>query len=241
MRYTVRLIMQSGLVTLLTVFAVGCSMPVLKQDIPVSTNPMGAKIYTNGMFVGATPATLSLERNRSHILTLVKDNYRQEDVVLTNRYQKEKVYLKAIQSGIHSGLFFKNGAMGVGSSMGSFSSQEDSGEAYVLYPPAVSVNLVPLAGSSSAGAANRDVPPTSNNDVQAPPMEDDEMAKEMLKVGASVAATQVPPIEKKMTTSSSSKSYVTSDGTRVQTNSRSSVSVGFNPAGLITAIDTLFK
>jgi len=48
-------------------------------------------------------------------------------------------------------------------------------------------------------------------------------------------------IEKKVKTSSSSKSYVTPDGTRVREKSSTSVGVGINPAGLVGVIDLLFK
>ena len=143
--------------SLRSVFAAGCSMPVLKQDIPVSTNPVGARIYADGQFAGVTPARVSLERNRSHILTLVKDNYRQADVVIMNQYQKERVYLKAIQSGVNSGLFFKNASMGMGSSMNSISNQEETGEAYILTPPAVSVSLMPLSGSAATAPVHAPV------------------------------------------------------------------------------------
>lgn len=232
-------------ITFLTVFACGCTVPVLKQDIPVSTNPLGARIYANGQLVGVTPATVALERNRSHVLTLVKENYQQEDVSIINQYQKEKVYLKAVQSGINSGLFFKNASMGVGSSMNSISYQEDSGEAYLLYPPTVTVRLTPLSGSvplnpertSSADPAGNYQASTPGDDS----IERREMAKELLKIGAELAATQMRPVEKSVTTSSSSKKYVRPDGTQVTEKSSSSVGVSINPAGLVNVIDTLFK
>jgi hypothetical protein len=236
-------------IIVLALTATGCSSPVLRQDIPVSTNPMGAKIYANGQLVGTTPGTVSLERNRSHILTLVKDNYRQEDVTIVNRYQKEKVYLKAVQSGINSGLFFKSGAMGVQSSMSSLSSQEETGEAFVLSPPAVKVTLMPLAGAATSGPGAGPSGPGAGGastsqpsiETEAPPMDRRELSRELLKIGAGAAASQTAPIEKKVKTSSSSKSYVTPDGTRVQEKSSTSVGVGINPAGLVGVIDLLFK
>lgn len=235
------------LLYLLLMVTTGCSTPVLKQDIPVSSNPLGATIYANGQLMGTTPATVSLERNRSHILTLTKEDYRQEDVVITNRYQKEKVYLKAVQSGINSGLFFKSGSMGVGSSMSSISAQESSGEAYLLYPPAVAVTLIPLKG---VAGVRQTAPPLSQPTPQLPPVDDEQLTaderaavtKELLKMGAGAATSQMAPIQKKVTTSSSTKDYVTPDGTRVQTKSSSSVSVGVNPAGLVSGVlDILFK
>ncbi|PKN34089.1 MAG: hypothetical protein CVU61_10005 [Deltaproteobacteria bacterium HGW-Deltaproteobacteria-19] len=246
MKIRIRLAVMIGLVAILVC---GCSSPVLKQDIPVSTNPMGASIYANGQPVGITPGTVSLERNRSHILTLVKENYRQEDVVIERLYQKDKAYLKAIQSGIHSGLFFKDAAMGVGSSMTSLSSQEETGEAYILYPSAVKVTLAPLGGvgrndpvapsaPSSPGAVSPDRPAGYG---EAPRMAEKDFAREVIKMGAGAALTQVKPIGKKVEASSSSRSYVTPGGTMVTEKSSTSVGVGINPAGLVDVLDVLFK
>ncbi len=225
--------------SLLSILAAGCSMPVLKQDIPVSTNPVGAKVYADGQFAGVTPTRVSLERNRSHILTLVKENYRQADVVITNQYQKERVYLKAIQSGINSGLFFKNASMGMGSSMNSISNQEETGEAYILTPPAVSVSLMPLSGSGAVAPAPAFAATYPGSDSSAA-MDQGEMAKELLKMGAGAALSQTAPIGKE-TSSTSSRNYVTSDGTRVQEKTTTSVGVKVNPAGLIGVLDTLFQ
>ncbi len=247
MKTDARLMIMLGLIALL---ASGCSAPVLKQDIPVTTNPLGAKIYANGQFMGTTPNTVSLERTRNHILTLIKENYRQEDVVVEKQYQKERVYLRAIQSGVNSGLFFKNPAMGITSGMGSISSQEETGEAFILAPPAVKVTLTPLAGSSRgdpvpAPAAAKGGAPAGagrpSGAAEAPPMDQGELTREVLKIGAGAALTQIGPVGKTVETSSSSKSYVTPDGTRVREKSSTSVGASFNPAGLVDVIDALFK
>lgn len=245
MKTDARLMIMLGLIVLL---AVGCSRPVLKQDIPVTTNPLGAKIYANGQFMGTTPSTVSLERTRNHILTLIKENYRQEDVVIERQYQKERVYLRAIQSGVNSALFFKNPAMGINSGMGAISSQEETGEAFILAPPAVKVSLMPLTGSSRsdpvpAPAARGDVSSGAGRpagEAGAPPLDRGELAREVLKIGAGAALTQVNPIEKKVE-SSSSKKYVTPDGTRVREKTTTSAGVSVNPAGLVDVLDALFR
>lgn len=231
----------------LILFAVsGCSQSVLKQDIPVSTNPLGAEIYANGQLVGVTPTSVGLERNRDHILTLIKENYRQEDVIISKRYQKEKVYLKAIQSGINSGLFFKDAQMGVGSSMSSISSQEGIGEAYILTPAAVKVTLVPVAGYVPSASGKQPLEVAEKQASTIPPDTDDaginkkEMAKGLLKVGAVAAVSQNNPLEKKKEISSSTRNYIKSDGTRVTEKSSTSVGVGLNPAALIDVLDILF-
>ena len=230
----------------LIIFAAGCSQPVLRQDVPVTTNPLGAKIYANGQLVGTTPMSVSLERNRNHILTLVKDNYRQEDVVIQRSYQKEKVYLNAIASGVNSGLFFKDPRMGIGGSMSSMSSQEETGAAYVLVPPAVKINLTPAAGAAADVSAPTESMPAASSEPVAASTEDSginkaEMARGLAVIGAAAALSQVKPLEKNVETSSSSRSYVQPDGTKVTEKSSTSVGVSVNPAALLGVVDALFK
>jgi hypothetical protein len=242
----------AGLV-FIAVLSYGCTPAVLKQSIPVSTNPMGAKIYVNGQIVGQTPGTVSLERNRDHILTLVKENYRQEDVIIRKQYQSEKVFMKAVQSGVNSGLFFKDAGMALSSGYGSYSMQEETGEAYILIPPAVKLDLTPLpgllkgnsdspSGVSRAGTASTEQTPLA---PVSPPSDTGLTTKDVLKAGiiagAAVGASQAKPIEKKWDTSSSSKTYTKPDGTIVTEKSSTSVGVGVNPAGMVKMLDVLFN
>jgi len=223
---------------LIALIGAGCSQPVLKQDIPVSTNPSGAKVFADGQPAGVTPTNVSLERNRDHIITLIKDNYRQEDVIVKRQYQQSKVLMKAIQSGVNSGLFFKDSRMAFNTGMSSISMQEETGEAYILQPPAVMVNLSPLYGPPASPVMEfTSVPPQEAGQGN--------LARDLLKAGivagASAGAAQSKPIEKKWETSSSSRSYVKPDGTRVTERSSTSVGISVNPAGMLNAIDTLFK
>ena len=226
------------------VLILGCSQPVLRQDVPVSTHPMGAKIYADGKLVGLTPMSVSLERDRSHILTLVKDDYRQEDVIISKAYQKEKTYLNAISAGVNAGLFFKDPRMGVGSAMSSMSAQEKSGEAFILVPQAVKIDLTPLSGASGPvpAAIQAETKDTADDSGAAETTSEGnaELAKGLVKIGAA-ALSGARPLEKKVETSSSSRSYTRSDGTRVTEKSSASIGVGVNPAGLVNVIDVLFK
>lgn len=236
-----RFFIVTGIIALL---GFGCETPILRQDIPVSTNPMGAKIYVDGKLAGQTPGTVSLERTRDHILTLTKENYRQEDVVIRKQYQSDKVLMKAVQSGVNSGLFFKDTRMAINSGYNSISTQEESGEAYILVPPAVKISLVPLYGPPPGPPGAGGYPPAAV-DSQPPPADTGFTAKDMLKAGivagASAGAAQTKPIEKKWETSSSSRSYTKPDGTMVTEKSGTSVGVSVNPAGLFDALDVLFK
>ena len=225
----------------------GCSTPILKQDIPVSTNPMGAKIFANGQLVGQTPTTISLERNREHILTLVKDSYRQEDVIIKRQYQQDKALLKSVQAGVDAGLFFKDARMGVQRSGMSMYNQEYTGEAYVLVPVAVTVDLTPLnvtrGGANTEAAKALKGSPASQPPVtiESVPVDRREVSKELLKTGITAATAESNPLEKKREISSSSRSYTKPDGTRVQEKSSTKAGVGIDPAGLVDVINILFK
>ncbi len=244
----IRCVVLAGVMALM---GTGCSSMVLKQDIPVSTNPIGARILANGQPVGTTPASVSLERNRDHILTLVKEDYRQEDVVIKRQYQRDKVLMKAVASGVDAGNFFKSTSMGVQRGLGSMTAQEHTGEAYILVPPAVTVNLTPLkspaAAPPSPGEPPRiekpSVPASSSAEPQGE--EDGSLAKDLLKAGAVGGLSAVKPIEKKWESSSSStRSYSSPDSTtRVMKQSRTTtgVGVGVNPLGLVDVIDVLFR
>ncbi len=231
---------------LVVLFGGGCETVVLRQDVPVSTNPMGARILADGKPAGQTPGTVSLERNRDHILTLVKENYQQVDIVINRQYQSNKVLMKAVQSGVNTGLFFKNAGMGMNSGFNSISNQEATGEAYVLVPPSVAVTLIPLQGQAArpgqatpypaAPPALASVPAPANTDIATK-----DLIQAGVIAGAAVGASQTKPIEKKWETSSSSRTYREADGTVVTKKSSTSVSVGVNPAGLIGVLDTLFS
>ncbi len=232
------------------VAAFGCSTTVLKQDVPVSTNPVGAKIFADGVFVGYSPATISLERTKDHVLTLTKDSYQQADVQIRRQYQQEKVMMNAIRSGMDSGLFFKDARMGMNSGFSSISSQEKSGEAYILAPPTVIVTLYPLYGPPPAnvppappGAQPQPYPQDRQTYQGVPPAPVDQVAltRDLVKTGAAAALSEAKPIEKKWETSSSSRAYTKSDGTRVTEKSSTSIGASVNPAGLVNLLDTFFK
>jgi len=53
------------------------------QKVPVSTDPSGALVYLDGNKVcEATPCSVEAKNDQSHLLTIVKDGYRQKDITL---------------------------------------------------------------------------------------------------------------------------------------------------------------
>ncbi|MGE4422011.1 MAG: PEGA domain-containing protein [Pseudodesulfovibrio sp.] len=124
----------AGLLTL-------CACGVPRQKIPVSTDPLGATVYADGeKTCASTPCSVSLDRKSDHLLTIVKDGYEQEEVVLHRRFQPDK----ALRDGVISGMILGGGPEGVASRTAKeVDEQERSGEAYVLEPSIVTIKLTP--------------------------------------------------------------------------------------------------
>ena len=232
-----------------SLFGAGCVPEVYKQRIPISTNPMGAKVYVDGKPAGETPTAVELERTNSHVLTLVKENYRQADVVIHRKKKSEEQLFKAINSGVSTGMFFKDPAMGMMRGMDSYNTQEKTGEAYELYPSAVTVDLKPLDGGKGGAAGSDDTAPEAKGAAES--MEDrtgavqNDDGKALVKgaLGAAAIATAVAvgTQEKRWQTSSSTKTSVRPDGTVVTKKTSTSVGVSVNPVGVMNLIDTLYK
>ena len=231
-----------------TFLITGCVPEVLKQRVPVSTNPTGAKIYVNGTLAGETPTVVELERNQSHVLTLKKENYRQADVVIQRRKKTEEQLFKAINSGVTTGMMFKDPSMGMMRAMDAYSMQEKTGEAYELWPSAVTVELEPLEGlkdradrgDQKTDARPRTMPPEQSQ-AEAPSDDGKALMKGALMGAAAAGAVAAGTKEKRWETSSSTKTSVRPDGTTVTTHSSTSVGVSVNPLGLTNLLDTLYK
>jgi hypothetical protein len=233
------------LLMIIVLLATGCSTPVLRQDIPVSTNPMGATIYANGKPVGKAPTTISLERTRDHIVTLSLENYRQEDVVVRRQYQQQRTLLKAVQSGVDTGLFFNNPSMGVSRGIMDMQRAESTGDAYLLVPVAVKVDLTPLPGTAAAAApqaaAKQKQPDPSVMGMENAPADTRGTVRDAAKIAVGAATAKSNPLEAKKEISSSSKTTIKPDGTKVQEKSSTKVGVSVDPRGLVDMLDILFK
>ncbi len=132
-----------------------CAPTVLTQPVPVSTDPAGVGVAVDGKAACVAPCQVDLTRNQDHILTLTKEGYRQQDVLIKRQYQTNKVLLNALNQGAQSAQFFKDGWMGANQGLMSMNSQEETGEAYVLSPSTVSVRLVPVGGFPARTSAEQ--------------------------------------------------------------------------------------
>lgn len=62
-----------------------CAYSTKPQSIPVTSNPVGARIIADGQDAGTTPLTLSLKRNADHKIRIEKPGYNPVDILLVNK------------------------------------------------------------------------------------------------------------------------------------------------------------
>ena len=116
----------------------GCGVP--RQKVPISTDPLGAAIYADGKRTCTSPCSVSLDRQSDHLITVVKDGYEQEEIILKRRFKPDK----AIRDGVISGLIRGGDPKDVASQTArEVDEQERSGEAYELEPSIVTIKLTP--------------------------------------------------------------------------------------------------
>ena len=115
-----------------------CGVP--KQKIPVSTDPIGAAIYLDGEKKCTSPCSVRVDRQSDHLLTIVKEGFEQEEVILKRQFKPDR----ALRDGVISGIIKGGSAEGVAKETArEVDEQERSGEAYVLTPPIVTIKLTP--------------------------------------------------------------------------------------------------
>lgn len=131
---------------IILLLSASCATTIVTQNIPVSTNPFGAEVIVDGKPSCLTPCSVTLPRNQDHLLTFIKSGYRQYDVNIKRQHQTEMELLKAINSGVNTGTFFKDTSWGLNSAVQSLSTDQATGEAYMLVPSTVAVTLIPSAG-----------------------------------------------------------------------------------------------
>ncbi|MBU1247282.1 MAG: PEGA domain-containing protein [Proteobacteria bacterium] len=114
-----------------------CGPP--KQTIPISTNPLGALVYADGVKACTTPCSISLAKTSEHLLTVVKDGYDQVDLTVTRQFRPDKPIRDAAIGAILTG----DPKVAAGKVAKEVDEQEKSGEAYVLEPSIITITLTP--------------------------------------------------------------------------------------------------
>jgi hypothetical protein len=135
------------LVVLSTVVA-GCQHiaepPVATQAVGVASSPLGAKVYVDGIEKGVTPTTVVLEKNRDHLISIVKDGWEPLFVPVNHRIDEARLSLEALRSGVRDARFWKDASQGFDSAVNVYEVNERTGQYNNLFPTNVTVTLKPL-------------------------------------------------------------------------------------------------
>jgi len=54
------------------------------QTMPFSSDPVGAKVYVNGQYMGKTPLQLNLKKNQSYSIEFRKEGFENKTVLVNN-------------------------------------------------------------------------------------------------------------------------------------------------------------
>lgn len=118
----------------------GCATVVkgTTQNIPISSDPAGADILIDGLFVGTTPTSIDVKRKRDHLVVIQKTDYVPESVALVKNI-----------GGAVWGNIITGGPIGWGV-------DAVSGSQNNLYPSTISVKLEPVreGGMANGGGAD---------------------------------------------------------------------------------------
>jgi hypothetical protein len=118
----------------------GCATIVkgTSQEIPIASEPSGARVSVNGSPSGTTPTRVTLSRKQNHVITMEKEGFESESVAITKS-----------MGGAVAGNIIAGGLVGWGV-------DAVSGAQYNLHPETVNVRMRPLANGPAAPAANQE-------------------------------------------------------------------------------------
>jgi hypothetical protein len=81
--------------------------PKLTQDIPVTSNPVGATISVDGKTVGQSPLIMTLKKNRNHTVRIEKEGFNPTELVIKQKLKPlAPLYLLAVPVSAGAGLLF---------------------------------------------------------------------------------------------------------------------------------------
>ena len=121
----------------------GC---VATQNIPVSTDPLGAVVYLDGkQACQATPCNIAVTKDQDHLLTIVKPGYHQRDVALRRVFDTTGVLKDEIRKGVRKAATGGDASAVLSGAAQNVDKKEQDGSAYVIRPDMVVARLTPVA------------------------------------------------------------------------------------------------
>ncbi len=115
------------------------------QSVPITSNPVGATVYADGTRIGLTPCQATLSKDRDHMITVIKDGYAQEVIMVHRTLDQFKTLSKTFSESIDKPIDLENLQENVKRAQKSYERQEKSGESYTLSPSMIYVILRPEA------------------------------------------------------------------------------------------------
>lgn len=233
----------------LKLFVLGLTMSglaacsVATQKIPVSSNPTGAIVYSDGNEVCTTPCNVELEKTQAHILTLKKEGYKQADVQISRKYDTAGVTRDSVETGMRQSDWGASTEGAIANALFTAGAKEEDGSAYTLSPSSVVVELV---AEGQAGNSHQEQKHQSQQ-AKVSTTETPSLTTEIEKDGAKTAETMLenaavaaPTVgTKKEWGSSHSSTHMNSDGSMTKTTSSTSTSVGVKVNPAEAALDVL--
>ena len=114
---------------------------VKKEVVPVASVPLEAKVFADGKYIGVTPIAVDLEKNRNHVITISKDGYVPQNIVITSKRDPAKSLERTLTSVFENGVSsdpFQSAAK-------TYREEGDTGESSLLEQSVVTVTLAPVA------------------------------------------------------------------------------------------------
>lgn len=213
------------------------------QNIPVSSNPTGAIVYSDGTEVCTTPCNVKLEKTQAHILTIKKEGYKQADIQISRKYDTAGVTRDSVETGMRQSSWGADTEGAIANALLTAGAKEEDGSAYTLSPSSVVVDLVALGQAGNSGLAK----PAEQQKAKVKTTETPTLTSEIENDGAKTAETVLenaavaaPTVgTKKEWGSSHSSTHMNSDGSMTKTTSSSSTSVGVKVNPVEAGLDVL--
>ena len=131
----------------LALAAVGCrqtpppSPPLITemQTVPVFSEPSGARVMVDGISKGETPASLVLEKNRDHMVVIMKEGYKPEAIPVSKKLNPQDIAVKSVLRMTDPGL-----SSDARNPFEELKVSEITGRGYQLQPQVINVILQPV-------------------------------------------------------------------------------------------------
>lgn len=130
-----------SLLVILCLFSCQQQQSAALQKIPVSSYPIGAKVYVDGKEMGITPMQIHLTRNEHHLVTIIKEGFEPCQAQIIKKSLSAALMAKALKRGYDTANFYRSPEMGIRVAQDYLQEEELRGNAFELVPQSLCVHL----------------------------------------------------------------------------------------------------